>query len=541
MKFSYSWLKELSGTNLKPRELAERLTMHSFEVERVEQAGKDTILHIDVLPNRAHDCLAHQGVAREIAVLSGKRASFAAEAAAWLKKIAPLSTKVLRVSIADKDFGPRYLGVVIEGLTVKPSPKTIQERLGTLGVKAINNLVDITNYVMLETGMPLHAFDLDRIQGRTMTVRSARMREALTTLDGVMRLVPADTLIIEDAEGLVDLAGTMGGATSAVSEGTTRIFLQAAVFDAARVYRSTRALNFRTEASVRYAAGLSPALAEEGLWRAAKLLEAEGGRVSGKLDIYPAPQAPTNILLDAEYAQRLLGADVSDREIRDILTRVGCRIDSKSKTQKYIAVVPPAVRLDLKTPEDLIEEVGRVVGYEKIPPMMPQSTLVPAAPEEEVIFADRIRDALQGGGLSEAYNYSLINLTPYGATEEARALTLENPMSDRRNHLRTSLVPGLLRNAKENLRFFDDVRLFEVGKIFKSNINQISKMQLKNQKEQNAKTLYPVDERWSVGGIVARKGKSEDVFFELKGILAGLCEGFGVGEVWFDNYQPTSA
>jgi phenylalanyl-tRNA synthetase beta chain len=548
--------------------------MHSFQVDSIEPAENDAILNIDVLPNRTHDCLSHWGVAREVSSLRAFKHAREAPAfkepdySAGLDKIENITAEILKVEINDQNFGSRYLGAVIEGLQIKPSPPAIQRPLAALGVKIINNLVDITNYVMLETGMPLHAFDLDRIEGGIMTLRGSKKGEKITTLDGVTRALPEETLVIEDAKGLIDLAGTMGGARSAVSNTTTRVFLQAAIFDATRIRRSTHEMNFRTEASIRYAADISPALAEIGLMRAIQLLQAEGGTIRGKVDIYPTPASAQPISLEVSYVRRLLGMDVPLEKIAAILKSTGAEVEKKG-TDIYM-VTPASIRLDLRTPEDLIEEIGRIMGYENIPSAMPTSIMALASPTEEIAFADAVRDALMAAGLTEAYNYSLI---PDPGIPDAP--TLENPMSDRRNYLRPSLIPGLIKNANDNMRFFDEVRMFEIGKIFKSKIkswkiadftagapervregddqkskagkSQILQRELRAESEramiqiknQNFSNTDGINERWSVSGILARKAKPESLFYELKGILSSMCERLRVGEAWFDNYQAT--
>lgn len=527
MKYSYNWLNELSGLEMNPQDMAELLTMHSFQIDSVEPGDNDAILTIDVLPNRTHDALSHQGVARELALLHAFKSSQKGAAlgmpdvGARIQAMQSIDPNTLTVDIRDEHFGSRYLGVVIEGLGVKPSPRNIQEKLAALGIKVINNLVDITNYVMLETGMPLHAFDLDQIEGGTMVMRGAKKNEQIITLDGITRMLPEETLVIEDAHGLIDLVGAMGGERSSIANTTTRIFLQAAIFDPERIQRSTREMGFRTEASVRYAAAISPMLAEIGLMRAVELLEAEGGRVAGKIDIYPKTIAAPAISLDSHYCRRLLGTDVSDDEIARILDLLGCAIARKD--DRFL-ITPSALRLDLQTPEDLIEEIGRIIGYETIQPVMPVAAIVLASSVEEIVFADHIRDALVAAGMAESYNYSLIPDPSVSGT-----LTLENPMSDKRNYLRPSLLPGLIKNAQDTMRFFDEVRMFEIGRIFRKN----SALGI----EHSAFAINGVDERSSAGGVLARKGNASGLFYELKGIVSGLFESLRIGEVRFEDYK----
>lgn len=582
MKFSYNWIKELSGVDKTPHEMAEMLTMHSFQVDSVDPSGDDSILNIDVLPNRTHDCLSHAGVAKEVALLMGMPLARDPQAAdvAVEESGAARADEMLSVAIEDAGSCTRYSARVISNVTVGPSPEWMVRRLEASGLRSINNIVDATNYVMLELGQPLHAFDYDKIQNskiknqndnakfKNIIVRKAKSGERFTTIDGKELLLDASMLVIADETHPIALAGIKGGADSAVDADTSTIIIESANFEAVGVARTSRKIGLATDASVRFAAGLDPNLTTSALNRAAVLIaEIAGGTVlQGIINVYPAPVAAKPIVLECSAVHRLLGIEMSREKIASILESIGCVISghrmwlsenssfpqslrgSRANQEEGIGatsdvqtlmVTPPTVRLDLITPEDLIEEIGRIIGYENIPPAMPVSVIVPAGAAEEIVFADRIRDALAAAGMAESYNYSLI-----ADPGVADGLTLENPMSDRRNYLRPSLLPGLIKNAHDNMRFFDDVRVFEIGRIFANNKRQTAKGgERYNDFAGHLRSVLgdsPVNERLSVGAILARKGaKHDDLFYELKGVFGALCERLRVGEAWFDDYKAT--
>ncbi len=485
--------------------------MHSFEVEKVEKRGKDAVLSIAVLPNRMSDALSHVGVAREIAAITGSQLKAKSYK---LKALPKLGSTDLALTIAKPTFAPRYLVLLIDGVTVKSSPKWMRARLEAVGVRAVNNLVDVTNYVMLEAGYPLHAFDYEKIHGREMRIREAKAGEKLTTLDGISRELPSGALVIEDKDRLIDLAGIMGGEVSAVSAKTKTVLLQAAIFDKNHIRETSKRINHKTEASVRYAAGLDPAGAMAAMLRALQLLtQTAGGRIRGVLDIYPKPVPPTRkILLLRSRLDRYLGFSLSEKDLGRIGERLSWRLALKGRN---FLIDVPSFRLDLEIAEDLIEEIGRIYGYEKIQPELPLAGLRPPEPNERRILAEKVRQSLVGSGWTEVLNYTLGSEEDIALGRFRKRLGVENPLSPEKTFLRPSLLPGLLRNIEGNLRHQDAVRLFEIGKVF-----------------------YP--EHWMLGGALSqKKAGGESLFFEAKGALDLLFSSLGLPERWFDNVKPT--
>ena len=493
MLFSYNWLSEyVQGELPSPKRLGDLLSMHAFEVEEVRKLRDDWILDIDVLPDRAHDALNHMGIAREIAAITEK-------------KFIPCKTaefevgneKVLRVSIRSKNLVPRYHALVIKGVKVGKSPKWLKERLEAVGVNSINNIVDITNYVMLETGQPSHAFDYNKIQGNTMILRAAKDKEKIVTLDDEKFDLPKGALIIEDAKRIIDLAGIKGGKVSGINEKTKNIVLQAATFDAKTIYRTKKKLNYTTQAADIYSQGIDVNLSDVGLARAAYLIQKlAGGRVVQKIDLYPEKVVPKTIRLDLNYAASLLGMNIEEKTVKQILESLGCVV-------KGDKIQVPTRRLDLIIQEDLIEEIGRIIGYEKIKPVFPLMPIQPAEINKEVIWENRVKDTLREIGFTEIYNYSFA---------KAGQIELENPISQEYQYLRDNLIEGLLKNIAKNQKSTEDIRIFEIGTIFEK----------------------PAKERKMLAGIVM----GESAFFEAKGIVDFLLNRFGIPEV---NYPETKA
>lgn len=441
MKLPIEWLKEYGDVPPEER-LLDLLPAIGIGVERVENG----ILNVEITPNRG-DWLSVIGLAREIAAMTNRPLPY-------LKSGLPLPKAAdIAINIDDK-LCPLYGAVVIEGLAVKESPPEIQRRLQSCGVRPINDIVDITNYLMLETGQPFHAFDLDKIQGRKMTVRASKKGERLVTLDGKERALPEGAIIIEDAERVIDLAGIMGGETSAVEEKTTRILLQGAVFDPVLVRRASKKISLRTEASYRYERGVDWNI-EPALSYGAKLTtEVSGGKVTGGMVIGDLPKRPA-IALPVSEINRLLGIKIGVKEPADALRRLGFGVKESGTT---LEVVSPTWRNDVSIPEDLVEEMARIVGYDKIP----KKTMTKVVPPKDGrwLEIERMKEWLAKQGFQEMMTYPLISKKDAGDG----AVEIANPLSPSQQYFRTSIVPGLLRVAMKNSAV-DDLRIFEVGRV----------------------------------------------------------------------------
>ena len=427
----------------------------------------DTRLELDVTPNRP-DLLSHLGLARDLGAVLGRPVrlpSFAPAAAPAARRAARAAgaageTAGVRIAIDDGEGCRRFTAAVIRGVTIRPSPPWLRMRLEAAGVRAINNVVDATNYLLLEVGQPMHAYDLAKVAGPALVARRARPGEVLVTLDGVRRpLTPAIT-VIADAREAVGVAGVMGGATSEVSATTTDVLLECAYFDPKRTRAASRALGLSTEASQRFERGADHEALPDHLARALDLLVAvAGGAVDGApVDVYPAPIPAVTVFVRDRRVAHLLGVEVPRAEIERVLTALGCVV---SPREDRLAVQVPTFRPDLTREVDLIEEIARVVGYDRFPDeMRPQRPgVVPDAPAEQV--AGRIRRTLTALGLHEAIVPSL------GPKHDERCIALANPLSQEEGWLRAALLPGLVRRAEHNWRMQQrDVRLFEVGNVF---------------------------------------------------------------------------
>jgi phenylalanyl-tRNA synthetase beta chain len=504
MKFSYNWLQSFFDKKLpKPEKLAEILTMHSFEVEDVEKFGKDFVLDIDVLPNRT-DCYSHFGMAREISAILGmklKEEKWNLEEDRNLKAEKFASIKVISGC-------QRYSARIIFNAKVGESPNWIKERLEVCGIKPINNVVDITNYVMLELGQPLHAFDFEEIEGKRIIVRFAKKGEKILTLDDEEYVLDKDILVIADSKKPIAIAGIKGGKETGISKKTKAILLESANFDPVTIRRGSIKLDLKTDASMRFSHGLDPNLTEIAANRAAYLISKIcGGKVAkGILDHYQEKVFPKKIKLEIGKVESLLGTRIPKQKILKILKSLGFKVN-----QKFIVEVP-TFRMDVSIQEDLIEEIGRIYGYEKIKNKFPVSALVPPKKNPEMFWENFVKDVLVSLGFTEVYNYSFLpkeDIENFGFEKEA--IEIENPASAFYQFLRPSLIPGLIKNIQKNQTEFSEIKIFEIGKVFK------------NRKEKKA-----------LAGVI-----NGEKFFEAKGVIDTLFKKMGISNFYFDFYEPT--
>lgn len=425
----------------------------------------DVVFEVNVTPNRS-DALSHLGIAREVATLLGKGLC---RPEVKLQESAVEASSKVSIRIDDAERCWRYAGRVIEGVTVKPSPQWMQDRLKACGVRAINNLVDVTNYVMLEYGQPLHAFDLDRIGGAQIVVRTAKGGETLTTLDGKARTLEADDLLICDATSPLVLAGVMGGASSEVTEKTTRVLLEVATFQPTTVRRSAKRHALHTESSHRFERGTDVAVVPEVLDRAAALIAQLGGGtvLKGRVDVYTAPKPPRQVTLRTQKVADLLGVEVPAAECARILTSLG--FVKRGGDDAVATWEVPTVRVDVSIEEDLVEEIARVRGFESIPSALPRGlhALDPERPAHTL--ERRLRAALAGQGVDEVVNYSFVAPAELEAFQAADgAIALSNPLSVEQSVMRTTLFASLVPNVVRSARFqATGVRFYEWGRSYR--------------------------------------------------------------------------
>jgi len=431
----------------------------------------DWLLEVNAPANRG-DVLGHLGVARElVAMLRGKLVLPDAD----LSELGGGDRPALEVAIADAAGCPRYTARVLSGLRIAPSPRRLAQRLRSVGVRPISNLVDATNYAMFELGQPLHAFDADTLTQGVIGVSYAADGEKFVTLDGAERTLVPDDLVIRDGLRAVALAGVMGGLDTEVTEGTTRVLLEAASFAARSVRRTARRLGLHSEASHRFERGVDPELAALASARTARLMcQLGGGRVLGELvDAYPGARSPASIRVRLPRVQRLTGVALDEATCRDALDRLGfaVRIDPARGLEGAFAATPPSSRTDVTREVDVIEEILRVVGYEQVPSSLPALRRAPGVRPAD--RGDAARRALAATGASEAITYGFQSIARclalgIAATDRrAQPIALRNPMTTDQSVMRTSLLPNLLAAVARNQSFGrPDAALFEVGSVF---------------------------------------------------------------------------
>ncbi len=422
----------------------------------------DEVLEVNVTPNRP-DALSHAGIAREVAALF--ETSWRLPLPDEVPQVPLAQGRGVDVEIRDSTACTRYAARIVTGLRLGPSPIAVRVRLSACGVRAISNLVDVTNYVMLETGHPLHAFDLNRLQGG-IAVRRAGRGERMKTLDGIDRPLQENDIVIADARGAIALAGVMGGADSEVSAATTDVLLEAATFDPRSIRRTSKRLGLRSEASHRFERGVDAEGIPHASRRAAAMLARFGeGRVAGEgIDRYPVQQHPRRVVLSFAGLSRLAGFEIPLSQAAEKLAAIG--IVTAPDGDDRLAATVPTFRPDVGIEEDLVEEVMRLVGYEHAPARLPRGSGAPATSPEAP--ADRARDALAALGLSEIVSWGFVPRTWLGALggQLEGGIAVKNPISADYELMRTSLLPGLVDAAKRNLaRSVFDLGLFEVGPI----------------------------------------------------------------------------
>jgi phenylalanyl-tRNA synthetase beta chain len=438
----------------------------------------DTVIELEITPNRP-DCMSMVGVAREVGAVLGHAASVPASTPA--ESGDPVADSVA-VTIADADLCPRYTARLIRNVKIGPSPEWLAERVQAAGARSINNVVDITNYVMFELGQPLHAFDADRLardaSGRmAIDVRAARAGEKLRTLDGQDRELTTDTLLITDPSGPIALAGVMGGESTEVGDSTVNILLESASFSAPSISRTRRRLALLSEASARFERGVDAAACAAALDRAAALMAecADGEVAPGIVDTYPAPAEPRELVLRISRLHAILGHDITAEEAASILERLGCGVRA---AQSELSVTVPTFRPDLEREIDLVEEVLRVYGMERIPATLPAGRGRIGELTRTQQWRERIGAVLRASGLNETMTYSFADP---GDTERLRdelpadevACELLNPMSAEHSVLRRSLLPGLLRSVSYNQRRgVSNVHLYEIGSTFRASVGR---------------------------------------------------------------------
>lgn len=526
MKISYNWLKEFVDLNLSPRDLAAKLTMVGLAVDAVEEHGDDFVLEFDLTSNRP-DCLSHLGIAREAAAVIGKSLQMPDVVTGRLSDVPTKTSEVTSVEILNPDLCPRYSARIIKGVKIGPSPEWLVKRLEVMGQRSVNNVADITNYVMLELGQPLHAFDLAMLKGQRIIVRAAQDGEKMTTLDGEERELTSQMLVIADAERAVALAGIKGGEDSGIREKTVDVLLEAAYFTPAQVRATSKALGLATEASYRFERGTDPEIVPGASARAAAMIaEIAGGQVlSGLVDVYPQKAQTHKIKMRRARYQHITGLQIELGEAERILRALGFEVEAEVE-KDLLRAVAPTWRIDAAIEEDLIEEVARIAGYDNLKTSLPGSAGAGAyLPGEN--GRRGARRVLTGLGYNEAVSFSFVNAEADARVSEAAdsaRLQLQNPIDETAGHMRTTLLGGLLKALEHNLNYGSrNVRLFEIGKCFLG-----------------AGDERPTEiERLALVCIGARNeadwqaASARTDFFDVKGVIESVIESLGLPPLQF--------
>jgi phenylalanyl-tRNA synthetase beta chain len=554
MNISYNWLRELTGASLGPREMAEALTRVGLAVEVVHEAADDFILEIDLTSNRP-DCLSHLGVAREVAAATNGRVLLPESAPA---RVEGLAASYTAVEILDVDLCPRYAGRVVRGVTIKPSPEWLVKRLEAIGQRPINNVADITNYVLHEQGQPLHAFDLAKLTENRIVVRRAAAGEKIKTLDGAERELDPEMLIIADAVRPVAVAGVMGGEDSEISEQTRDVFVESAYFNPASVRRTSKLLGLHTEASHRFERGVD----YEGVLRAQErsvslICELAGGTATeDAIDVYPKRLNAPVVSMRPERVKALTGLEVGTGEMVRILQALGflqrdamalmgaaekpAGEGSVGAAGRSLTFLAPTWRVDIEREEDLVEEVARHAGYENIKTELPASNIAGEyQPSERKRRA--LRRALVASGFDEAISFSFIDTAHddrfgslpnfVGEGDGAdRFVTLTNPIIEGVTRMRPTLLAGMLEAVRHNFNHGTrDVRLFETGRVFAAN---------------REPGLLPVEREafaLAATGMATEEGRAGAVreldFYDLKGAIEAAVEAMNLAPLRFEAAQ----
>ena len=483
----------------------------------------ETVIELEITPNRP-DCLSMIGIAREIAALTNKPINLPK------KTVSNSNTSSISANVCDAEDTPRYTLRVIDGVEIGPSPQWLQKRLEAVGIRPINNVVDITNYVMLETGHPLHAFDQGSINGNEISVRRAFPNEKIQTLDGVERSLDDSMLVIADSEKSIALAGVMGGANSEVKADTTSIILEAACFNATSIRSTAKKLGLHSESSYRFQRGVCVNSVGDASDRAVMLLmEFAGAKTSSSMiDNYENPQDEKIISVDWKRIAQRIGAPVSDEESKSILLKLGMEIIEDEGEAK---VIPPPYRLDLDREIDLVEEVARIYGMERIPENIPQAKVVEGCNDLRFNSLRSLRNNLQGLGVSEIMNYTLVSdnlLDRFDESNKSLREKLPHPISEDQSVLRTSLIPQMVESLGRNYsRQINEACFYELGRVFNRENNNLT---------QSERVSFGMMGPVGRGQLNKRRPlEAEEMFIWMKGLIHVLLNKQNLNDLIFKD------
>ncbi|GAB4539206.1 MAG: phenylalanine--tRNA ligase subunit beta [Thermodesulfovibrionia bacterium] len=523
MRLSLDLLKGFVDFSLSAKEVSHILTMAGLEVEGIEDIDGDTILEVSITPNRA-DCLSILGIARELS------ANLQIPIRYPIISLQEDDIEPPIIEILDTSLCHRYASRLIQGVKVGVSPQWLIKRLESLGMRPVNNIVDITNYVLLEMGHPLHAFDLDMLEGKGIVVKKAGQVSRFRTLDGVDRELNSEILMIWDLVKPVAIAGVMGGLNSEVTTSTTDVLLESAYFDPVSIRRASRFLNLTTEASYRFERGVDIEIVVKALDRAAMLIrDIAGGRVSRLTDNYPVRFVPHEIYVGFQKINGLLGIDIDESLVEGVLKRLGL---GYRREGEGLVVIPPSYRRDIQRDVDVIEEVARLYGYERlpstIPATMPNRALRKGRDRTRLI--NLIKGAMVGAGFTEVVNPSFMNLSSIdelGIPHDDKrrdVVQIMNPLRREEAYLRTTLIPSLLNNARVNQnRGEKSFSFFEVSRVFFDNKGDKLPEEVMQMAGIHCKSLTP--SIWQ---------KPHEGFYDIKGAIENMFRNFKISDYSFE-------
>ena len=483
MKVSKLWLDKFFNEALPSAEvLADALTFHAFEIDGIEKIGDDEVLDVKVTPNRGHDCLSHRGIAKELSAILD--IPLKNDPLFSRSDLLPKTTEV--TADIQTALCKRYIAGYIKGVKVGPSPEWLKQRLAAIGQRSINNVVDATNFVMFNTGQPLHAFDAGKLGSLALGVRAAQDGEVMVALDKKSYTLNSSMLVITAGDAPVGIAGVKGGMPAAIDESTKDIVIESANFDGVSVRKTAAALKLRTDASTRFEQVISPELAAFGMQSVVELIQKlAGGELAGFVDAYPEPQKPMYANVTVEKVNKVLGTQLTGADIADVFVRLGLPYKEQDGV---FEVTVPFERLDLAIPEDLVEEVGRITGYDKIPAA--PLPLFEKKPEINPNFyaAEKTREELVGQGYSEVF-------TSVFADKGERMVL--NKVDSVRPYLRDSLVPGLTEALAKNkpnkdLLGLTEIKLFEIGTVWSGGKETVMLGTITEKQKAQEQALEPV-------------------------------------------------
>lgn len=513
-----SWLKEYLQTNASAKEIARYLSLCSQSVERMEEVDDDWVYEIEITTNRP-DCFSVYGIARELgAILPRFGLKTKLKSLSNLKPQIPLIKKPLplEVKISKSFLCPRFTALIFDDVVIKPSPKIIQERLEKSGIRAINNVVDISNYLMLELGSPMHTFDYDKIKKNKMILRESVGGEKVTTLDKQNRVLPEGTIIIEDGEGrIIDLCGIMGGDNSQVDEKTKRVLLFIQTYDPVKIRQTCQKMAFRTDAASRFEKGVDAQGVLVAMNRAITLFKenCQAKIASQLIDFYPQPPKEKIVKLNLDLVKKIIGIEISAKQIKIILESLGFKIKKEDSTSQTYLI--PHWRLnDINIPQDLIEEIARIYGYDNLTGHLPPTVNIQPA-NNNFKWENKIKQALKFWGFFEVINYSMISseLLNKSGFDNQDCIKIANPLSEEWVYMRPSLIPSLMETVAKNKKI--KIKIFEMANVY----SNMGKNQLP-------------EENLNLSLLI-----SGESFADLKGILESLMEEAGINDYDLSSYS----